>query len=176
MIKKGKSRKGQAIAELPIVLWVIIMILAIPFVDLVAFSIRYNFLLAASRDAAYHASRSKTFLQNVSSTELSAVNAATQAAQQTASKFSEIRVNSVACNIVITRLSNGTVTKQSTPLQQPADTSTFAYQIETVLNGSANPLLNASSNYWANIPGLTSAIPVIISSRSYFENPQGLNH
>ena len=175
MSRIAHSRNGQTLLELPAVLWVIIMMLTIPLVDLVTFSIRYNFLMAASRDAVYAASRAKTFRQDVSSSELSAVNSANQVARQTASKFSEVNINSVTSRIVITRLSNGAVTRQSTPLVQPADTSTYTYQLETDVNGSTSPILKVSSDYWANIPGLTSDIPVTITSRAYFENPQGLN-
>lgn len=177
MIGYNTRRKAQAMAELPIVLWVIIVFLTIPLVDLTTFSLRYNFIMAASRDAAYSASRAKTFLTNVSSTELSAVNSATAAAQQTANAFSEVTINSVTTNIVITNLANGTVTRQSTKLLVPADTSTNAYQIETIVNGTISPLItmDPNGNYFVPIPGLTAPIPVSVASRGFMENPQGLN-
>lgn len=167
--------KAQALVELPIVLWVLILLLTIPLIDLTTFSLRYNFLLVASRDAAYSASRSRTFVQDVSANELSAVHTASQVASQVAARFPEITINSVNTYIVITRLSNGNTSKQSTALTTPADTSTFAYQIETVINGSTNPILKVDNSYWPTVPGLTAPIPVSIASKAYAENPQGLN-
>lgn len=169
------NARASVAAELPVVLWVIIVGMTIPLVVLVSFSIRYNFLVAASRDAAYSASRATTYAADVSATQLSAMHAADAAARLTASKFSEITVNSVSTNIVITRLSNGVVTLQSQALAQPADTTTYAYQLETIVNGSTTPLLVVDQNLWNGIPGLTAPINVSVASRAYFENPQGLN-
>ena len=171
-----RSGRAQLIAELPLVLWVMFIVLMIPLIDLATFTIRYTFLLAASRDAAMSASLARTFGTNPSSTELSAKNAATAAAQTEASAWSEVTVTSVTTNIVITKLSTGIVTRQSTPLSTPADTVNNAYQIETIVNGTTNPILRfSSSSFWGNIPGLTAPVPVSITSRAYFENPQGLN-
>jgi hypothetical protein len=174
--KRFRGSKAQLIAELPVVLWVMVLLVTVPCVDMVTFAIRYNFLLAASRDAAFAAGLARTFLADVSASELSAVNAATAAARKTAAAFSEITVNSVTTSIVITDLKTGIVTRQSLPLSVPADTKNYAYQIETVLIGSTNPILQVpGSPYRGAIPGLTSPIPVSIASRAYFENPQGLN-
>jgi|688.fasta_scaffold608010_2 hypothetical protein len=166
---------GQAVAEIVVVLWVFLILIVLPFIDLVTFSLRYNFLLMASRDAAFAASRARTFQSNVSSSQLSAVNAASAAAQGTAAAFNKVSINSVNTYIVITRLSDGYQTRQNTKLTNPADTSNYAYQIETVLNGSTNPIITMPQGYPAAIPGLTAPINVSIASRSFAENPQGLN-
>lgn len=173
--RQYRPAKGSITAELPVVLWVIFVAMTIPLVAMVSFSIRYNFLVAASRDAAYTASRATTYAADVSPSELSAVHSADAAARVTASKFSEITVNSVSTNIIITRLSTGVITRQNQALAQPADTSTYVYQIETVVNGSTTPLLALEECYWNRVPGLTAPINVSIASKAYFENPQGLN-
>ena len=173
--RAGDHANGQAAAELVVILWIFLILIVLPFVDLVTFSLRYNFLLMASRDAAFAASRARTFQSNVSSSQLSAVNAASAAAQGTAAAFNNVSISSVNTYIVITRLSDGYQTRQNTKLANPADTSNYAYQIETVLNGSTNPLITMPQGYFAVIPGLTAPIDVSIASRSFAENPQGLN-
>lgn len=167
--------RGQATAEMVAVLWIFLLLIALPLVDLVSFSLRYNFLLMSSRDAVYAASRSRTFQNNVSTTQLSAVNAANSAAQSTAAAFNGVSISSVNTYIVITRLSDGYQSRQNTKLSNPADTTNYAYQIETVLNGATNPLLTFAQGYFVPIPGLTIPIQVSIASRSFAENPQGLN-
>ncbi len=174
MAADGKA-KAQTMAELPLVLWVIIIVFTVPLVDLVAFSIRYNYLLMASRDAVYTASRAKTFLQNVSAQDLSAVNSARVQANTTAAAFPEVTVNSVNTSIVVTKLSDGTVTRTTTPLSTPADTSNYAYQLETTVNGTSNPLLQMYQGSGIAIPGLNAPISVSITSRAFSECPQGLN-
>jgi hypothetical protein len=172
---KSRLAHGQAVAEMGIVLWVLLFLIALPFMDLISFSLRYNFLLMASRDAAFAASRSRTFQTDVSSTQLSAINAASSAAQNTSSSFNSVQINSVRTYIVVTRLSDGLQTRQNSKLANPADTSNYVYQIETVLNGNANPLFTMPQGYFVSIPGLTAPINVSIASRSFVENPQGLN-
>jgi len=174
--KCTRTKRAQFIAELPVVLWVMIILLMIPLIDIVTFTVRYTFLLAASRDAASAAALAPTFLTNASSTNLSAVNTATATAQSDAAAWSVITVNSVTTKIIITQLSTGTLTIQSTPLSTPADTANYAYQIQTIVNGSTNPILQFPNNmFWGAIPGLTAPVNVSIASTAYFENPQGLN-
>lgn len=166
---------AQAIAELPVVLWLLFLLLTIPLVDLTAFSLRYNYLLVISRDAAQAACRAKTFQTDVSSQELSAGNTANAAAIAAAAAFPDVTVNSVNTRIVITNISSGVTTRQSVKLAQPADVSANVYQIETVINGQTNPLLVVPQGYWSFIPGLTAPISVSVASRAYAEYPQGLN-
>ncbi len=167
--------KAQAIAELPLVIFVIFLLLTIPLVDLVCFSLRYNFLNIVAKETVHAASRAKTFQANVSPQDLSAVNLANVQAASSAALFPEITVNSVQTSIVITNLATGQTSRQNTKLLQPANTSTYTYQIETRINGQTNPIILMSTDYWGAVPGLTAPITVSIASRAYAECPQGLN-
>jgi len=173
--QKNRFQSASVAAELPIVLWLLFCGLMIPLVIMASFSIRYSFLVAASRDAAFAAARCRTFETNVSSTEQSATNTAKTVAQTTAQQFREVSVKSVNTNIIITKLSDGSVSKQSRALAQPANTSTYAYQVEVIVNGQTQPILILSDLRFQNIPGLTAPIAVSVCSREFFENPQGLN-
>lgn len=179
MIKRNESKLkrqlAQMMAELPLVLWLIFLVLTIPLVDFVCFSLRYNCLLIVSREAAQSASRAKTFQTNVSASELSAVNSASSTASSVAAAFPEVSVNSVNTYIVASNISSGVCTRQNTKLAAPANTSEYTYQIETLLNGQTNPILRVGQGHWGQIPGLTAPIQVSVASRAYAECPQGLN-
>lgn len=171
----GRNNHGSYIAEAPIALWLLLVVFMFPFVDLAAATIRYTFIVMASRDAAHAASRAKSYLSDTSGSELSAVNLARNQAIATASGFSEITVNSVTTRILITDLGSKLVTSQTAPLATPADTSNNLYQIETVVSGQINPLLTFDAGILPDIPGLSAPIPVSVASREICENPQGLN-
>lgn len=174
-MRESRLTLASVAAELPIVLWLLFCGLMIPLVIMVSFSIRYSFLVAASRDAAFAASRCRTFATDVSSTKQSAIHTSKTVAETVAQQFNEISLTSVNTNIIITKLADGTVSKQSSALAQPADTSAYAYQIEVVVNGQAQPILKLEDARLQNIPGLTAPIKVSVCSKDFFENPQGLN-
>lgn len=160
--------------ELPWALCVLFIFLCFPLLTLGAETIRYGFLLAASRDAAHMAAAARTFQTNSSSTDLSACNVASGQAALTASKFSNVTISSVTTNIVIIAISTNAVTRQSTPLTAPADTTNNLYGIEVVLHGTIAPLIPGNPNF-PQIPGLSGPITLTITSQEICENPQGLN-
>lgn len=163
------------IADAPIAIWLIFVMLTFPFIDMAAISIRYTFMVSASRDAAHAAARTKSFMANVSGTDLSAVNTARNQAMATANAFSEITISDVTTRILITDLASRRVTSQTTPLAQPADTSANLYQIETVVSGQINPIINCDTGEVPGIPGLSAPVPISVASREVCEYPQGLN-
>lgn len=175
-IKQSRRRNshGSFIAEAPVALWLLLVVFMFPFLDLAAATIRYTFVVMASRDAAHAASRAKSYMANTSGSELSAVNIARSQAIATASAFSEITVDNVTTRILITDLNSRQITSQTAPLAQPADTSNFLYQIETVVSGQINPLLTFDGGILPDIPGLSAPIPISVASREICENPQGL--
>jgi hypothetical protein len=144
-------------------------------VDLATVLLRYTFLVSAARDGVHAAARCKTFLTNASASENSAVHAAPLAVQATASSFSEVQVNTVNTHILVTNITSHQVADYAIPLKQPADTGANIYELETILQGQVNPLINMDTGYFPGIPGLTAPIPVTVAAREYCENPQGLN-
>ncbi len=166
--------RGSFIVDLPSTLWVLLILITFPLLDLATVSLRYTFLVASARDAAHEAARAKSFLSNSSSSDLSSTNMAVQQANQTAAGFSGIQINNVNTSIVISNLATGTVSKQSTPLTQAPDTSQNLYLIEVVVAGQANPLIQYSGVFFGNIPGLTQPMNVTVASQEMCENPQGL--
>ncbi len=172
----GKRRcRGSSIVELPVALWVLFVLFTVPFIDLATVLIRYTFMVSASRDAAHAAGKAKSYLSNLTATDLSAANLADSAARTTAAAFSEITVTNVTTRILSTDLTTQAVTSRTTPLPAPADTSLALYEYETTVSGQVNPLITFNAGPFPGIPGLSSPVSVSVTSREFVENPQGLN-
>lgn len=171
------KRKARAsfIAEGPLALWILFFLMTFPFLDLATVLLRYTFLVSAVRDGVHAAAHAKTFLINPSPTNLSAVNTAPLAVSQTASAFSEIQVTSVQTRILATNIASKQLTVYTSPLTQAADDASNLYEIEIVVQGAINPLINLNIGILPAIPGLTASVPVTLAAREFCEYPQGLN-
>lgn len=174
-LNRKRSPKGSFIAEAPVALWLLFFMFTIPFLDLATVLLRYTFFVSAVRDGVHAAAQAKTYLINSSATNQSAVNIAPASVATTANAFSEISVNNVQTVIVETRLSDLRVMRYSAPLSAPADQAAYLYEIETVVQGTINPLMNMNIGILPPIPGLTAGVPVTVAAREYCEFPEGLN-
>lgn len=170
-----RLKTGSFIAEAPLALWVLFFIFTFPLLDMACVLLRYTFVVSATRDGVHAAAHSKTFFTNASARDSSAVNAASSAVALTASSFSEIQINNVSTQILVTDISTQQVSQSSLPLQQPADTDSNLYELQTVVQANINPLINMNIGILPVIPGLTAAMPVTVAAREYCEYPQGLN-
>jgi len=173
--KTCRNSQGSFIAEAPFAIWILLFLFTLPFLDLATVLLRYTFVVSATRDGAHAAAQSKTFFTNASSSSLSAINNAPAAVARTAALFNEIQVNSVQARILATNINTQQVSIYTIPLTQPADETTFLYEIETIVQGNINPLVNMNIGILPTIPGLTAPVPVTVSAREYCEYPQGLN-
>lgn len=165
---------GSLLVETPTALWILFVLLTIPMIDLASVMIRYTFMVAASRDAAHFAGRAKSFMSDLTVDDPSAMNLANTAARSTAGSFSEISVSSVTTRLLITNLATRVVTRRTTPLTSPADTTANLYEFEVSVAGQINPLVPFMAGPLARIPGLSAPVPVTVTSRSFVENSQGL--
>jgi len=170
-----RKRSGYLIAEAGPALWLIFMVFSFPLALFGSLGLRYSLLMNTVYSAAAAASQCKSFKTNTSSSDLSASNLASQLVQQAISQYPGITVSQTNSYIVIYPLGGSTSTRQSTPLTQPADISTNAYNLEVVVQAQVSPLLNYPPNgFFGNIPGLTGPISTTAKADSFFENTQGL--
>lgn len=170
-----RSSSGNTMAEFAPTLLLLFCIFTFPLIAFGTLGVRYCFLLNAARLAAQSASQCKSFSVNTSTTDLSAVNLATQVANQSVKGFNGITLTTITTQIAICPLAGGAVTRQTTPLSKAADTNTNSYNIEVLVNGSMKPLVPMPKSILGTVPGLTA--PVVTSARSsvFAEFPQGLN-
>jgi len=162
-------------AEFAPTLLLLFCIFTFPLIAFGTLAVRYCFLLNAARLAAQAASQCKSFLTNYSATQPSAVNIASQVTTQSVAGFNGISLTGITTQIAICPLGGTAVTRQTTALAKPADTNTYSYNIEVLVNGTINPLITLPKSILGTVPGLTA--PVVTSARSsvYAEFPQGLN-
>lgn len=170
-----RRRRGSIMVDTPITLWILLFLFVFPMIDLASIGIRYTFLLAAAREAVHQAARAKSFRTNIDAGNLSAMNISRDEANRVAEKFSEVGIDSVSTNIVITDIITQTVSRRSLPLTAPADTANNLYEIEIVVQGRINPLITFNTGALPGIPGLSVPMPVTIAAREFCEFPQGLN-
>lgn len=170
-----RSLAGSTLIDFAPALWILLMGLMFPLINLATVTIRANVFTTIAQDAARDAGKAKTFFAPLSGSQPSAVGAATTAASNVAARFSGITISSVNTYICTTAVSTGIVSKQSTALTSPANTTSNLYQIEVRVVGQAYPLMSFSQSMFGQIPGLTGPVNITSVARVYAENPQGLN-
>ena len=172
-----KNSQGSAIAEAPAAIWLAIIGLFFPLFCLATCTLRYAFLETAAHQAVYDAALAKTFSTDVSATDLCAVNAAIQTANNVASSFNGITVQSISTRIIQADSQTPQIQVYTTKLSSPANTTRYVYVLETTVVGSIQPLVSTQTGLFKalSIPGLTAPMVVQATSRKMAENPQGLN-
>jgi hypothetical protein len=175
---KATRRKstGNAIADMPGVLWVLFVLVLYPLIDLATVGLRYTFMLTTSREAAMSASRASTFFADASASSKSARNSASAMANSTSARFNGLKVTGTTTNLLVTNLNTNTVTRYTTPIPANSiDTVDNLYSYEVTVNGTVMPLVCYVGPVFGNIPGLTGPMTVAITSQKMCENTQGLN-
>ncbi len=174
MSLKTRRKKGALMAELPPVLWVLLIFITFPLLNLATTTMRYTILLAASRDAAAAASRAKSFTVPLNSTTPSASQIATTTANNKIVGFTGVTISNVQTVMAITNITTGVTTKRTTPLTTAADSGTNLYGIEVVVTGTLSPLITYRGAFFGSLPGFTAPMTVRIASTEMCEFTQGL--
>jgi hypothetical protein len=169
-----RRQTGGTVVELGPVLWFLFFFLFFPLLDLATLGLNYTFLMQSSRDAAQAASIAKTYLADLNSSQMSAVNIANARARYYASSWKGISVVRVDTYLLTTDVATKSFTRQQLPLSSPPDTARNLYQIEVVVTGDINPLMRYAGPLFGNIPGFTKAYRCSIATEQLFENTDGL--
>lgn len=170
---KIRTRKGSSLLELPCTLFVFLIMLMMPMLNLATTTLRCSLMGMAVTEGAHAASKAHSY--EVGTTEKpAAMTLANEIVSAAAGRFSGLHVDSIQTSIVTTNVASGEITKQSGKLTTPPDSSRFIYQIETNVQAHIDPLFMLTSIFGA-IPGITAPVPMSYSSREIFENPSGLN-
>ncbi len=179
MQKIGKANrptrgpKGEVLIDGPITIAILFVFVMLPCADLATLGMRHVFLSAAARNAVHVASKAKTFQTSLQ--KPSATVTAEQIAKSTAAGFSGIDIEKVETYILATNLDTQQTVRYSGPLPTPADTSSYVYNIETVLTAKVNPLLTLNKDILGSVPGLTVPMNGKATAQEYCEHTQGLN-
>jgi len=171
--KRSFLRRPRAamLAELPMILWVLLMVVAFPIIDLTTVFFRITFLYAGIHFASISAARANTFALPIDG-KPSAKSEVTSKINQIQKCFSGLAVTNIDTAILITKNDTLAQSSQSAPLVVAADQSVNSYQIEVSADCSAQPLIPIPIP--VRIEGLNAPITVHLSAKQYCENPQGL--
>jgi len=169
--KRGQS--GEFLIDGSLAVVMLFGVVMLPCADLATLGLRHVFLSAAARNAVHVASKAKTF--QVSLKKPSATEIAEQVAKSTAQGFSGIDVEKVETTILATNLETQETTRYTGPLPIPADTSSYVYNIETVIEAKVHPLFTLNKDILGSIPGMTVPMEGRASAQEFCEHTQGLN-
>lgn len=173
-INRLRRCSGTHIIELGPTLWIVFLIVFFPMLTFGSMGLAYMPMVNATRLAAQAAAQCKSFQTNVDSADLSAVNTANQIVNQSTTCWSQVSVQKITTSIVICNYSSKAVTRQQTPLSQPANTTTNAYNCEVLAQGTIQPLFRLPQAIFGSVPGLSAPIQTSTRSLVVFENTQGL--
>ncbi len=174
--ENGSVRKPLAMSliELPVMIWLVLVVLLLPMLALATMTLKSALMNSAVQDGVQVASKGKTF-ESSQPGKPSVKQLADESVRNSASKFSGLGISSIVTSIVITPVDGGPLVRSTSKLAQPADTSKFLYQIETVVNGKISPLFPTNPGQFGAIPGLTQPVNVSYVGREMAEFPQGLD-
>lgn len=168
-------QRGTSIVELPLALWIIVLMCFCTLV-LATELLRFGFFWNACRESAMQASKCPTF-QTDSSIGPSSVTTAQAWANKATAAFTGLTLTQINTYIVQVDATSGAVTKSASgqALASAADITKFIYDIQVELQGQIAPLIPFGGGLLGNVPGLTAPYPVVVRSQYTSEVPQGLN-
>ncbi|HEY9871621.1 MAG TPA: hypothetical protein V6D08_20865 [Candidatus Obscuribacterales bacterium] len=177
----ARKSRGAYMAELPVVLWLLLICVAFPLLILATVTVRISLLGAVAKDAAHAASKAETFESPGESGTTPALTLAKDTAASAASKLTGVTlVGTPETRIVVIDTSDPSkapdVKSPNTKLQEsdPIDTTRYLYQIQVAVTGEIEPLIKFNLPVFGDIPGLTQPIKTTQVGIEYFEHPQGL--
>lgn len=176
-VRESRRERGSSIAELPVAIFVLLIVLLFPLLDLGTMALRSATIFEAARNAAHHAGRAKSFLQDGGDGELSATNAAVKWSTMTCQSSlagTTVKRSDVQASIIGTPFdTKKTPVRSSNPLTT-VEPETYLYQIEVSITGSVEPLVLLNKELLGSIPGLTAPLKISATFREYCEHPYGL--
>ncbi|MBX9567450.1 MAG: hypothetical protein K2X77_01080 [Candidatus Obscuribacterales bacterium] len=176
-VRLSRKASGSSIAEIPVALFVLLIVLLFPLLDLGTIALRSATIFEAARNAAHHAGRAKSFLQDGGEGELSAKSAAVKWTALTC--HSSLRGTSIESSDVQATIIGTPFDTKKTPVRSASplpgvEPETYLYQIEVSVTGSVEPLVLLNKDLLGQIPGVTAPLKISATFREFCEHPYGL--
>lgn len=162
------SCKGTAIAELPALLFLSVILFAIPLLGMATFSFRAALFNDAVKCACMEASRATSF------SEAERIAASCLTKKCAASRGITLQENCVT--IICKEIATGSETESPRPIAaETIDLTRNLYIIKVSARASILPLLpQANSIFGMAIPGFTQEYGLVTSQALFAERPNGL--
>lgn len=170
----GRREHGNFISEFPAVLFIFLLAVLFPLIDLAVLFFGVSSVHSACRTATIAAARAQTFSTNSSPTKLSAVNTAKKIASESSTGGVSILPSDVQVAVLQVPVLGGQAQQISPSPDLTVDTSQFNYQLRVTVTGRVSPLVLLSKDIFGSVPGLTVPLVVTATTTSNFENANGL--
>ena len=180
--RRARTRGGYggSIAELPVVLFVLFIVLFFPMLNLTTATVRTWFLRSAVLDAAHNAAKACTYGTHLPATDddaecFSAVELANNTLNKFVQSFTGVKVLNSSVYVVRQNIDAGGQTVYPPGPIPKADIKADEnqYFIEVSMQGQAQPLITVP--FFGGVPGLGGPMPVNVTGRETFENVEGLS-
>ncbi len=174
MTSAFRKANGSTILELPIGLWVCLILFFMPMLALATITFRNTMFNIMVQDMAHAAAKGSTFATTTADGP-SCKDLADSSLAAHLKALPGIVPGATTIAIVTTPINGSSSVRTTSSLSLPADSSKNVYQIEVQLSAKLDPLFALNSDIFPQVPGLTSPMNITCASREMAENPQGLN-
>jgi hypothetical protein len=170
LCRSPRLPRGSTLFELPILLFFVFIVVALPLLGLATLAYRDALFSFAVKNAASEAAKAPSFhaAQAVAAAKVS----------QGCGAFTGIAVSNCQVSIVCKSLTTAVETEHTAPLN-PASIDSHAnlYFVKVCANGLISPMVGGNgTSYWSfPIPGFTVPYPLKASCEVFFERPKGLS-
>lgn len=166
---KQREHSGQSTLELPICLFIILVCIFLPLVDLALIGMRSTTVFAAARDGARVAGRANYFSQ-------AKLLAAGQVGLSIAQGFAGVHTSAEPIKVFLIGVP---IQPGPAPIRQEGvlteiKPDQYVYQIEVVVTARVDPLITLNTSIFQGVPGLTEPLTVTATSREFVEHANGL--
>jgi len=170
LLRSHRSDLGAALTELPIFLFFVFIVVALPLLGLATLAYRDALFAFAVKNAASEAAKAPSFhaAQAVAAAKVS----------QGCGPFTGITVRTCQVSIISKNLTTAVETEYTTALNPATiDSHSNLYFVKVTANGLITPMvMGVGTSFWSfPIPGFTAPYPLNASSQVFFERPKGLS-
>jgi hypothetical protein len=180
--KTPRAQRGNFLAEYPIVLLVLFIVLFVPMLNICSIGIRAYFVRSAVLEAAHSAGNAPSFVVNTDAPPSgeSAVNRIDRIINSFKTGFTGIAIpNPAKIELLVQPLdppgaspaSNGD--RVALPADPGPDQEKNQYFVQVTVNALVSPLLSYSGPFLPDVPGLSGPMPLTFSGRQLIESPDG---
>ncbi|MBU6454577.1 MAG: hypothetical protein KGS72_22600 [Cyanobacteria bacterium REEB67] len=164
----ARTRKGSAMAEMPFVIWTLLVGLLFPLMIFASIGYRGSILYFAGDSAVRKAAKAPTFTD--------ATTRAASALTTNLTPFTGIAASTPVLSVLVKPIAGGSPTIYTSKLAPGSvDTSKNIYFVISKVEADLAPLVQFNGSWMGmSIPGLTGPFHLTLNQESYAENPSGL--
>ncbi len=184
MLKSSRKNNGTSMAELPLVLLILFVILGFPLIDLVTITLQCTWVRTVVRRAAEESAKKATFDD---ATDPNSARATAKRIIENSLAPMNIKTETPDVKIVVLKGAK-TTNSPATRKDHSATIGTYladqqyhcfnpdvhVSELEVSVKASITPFLVFNKSMFGKVPGLTEPFEIRESARAFFEHPESL--